>query len=170
MWKVSPWDSLVSLHYIPFSLKLPGRGYCAWQLWVLELMLENYYWVSSVVPITGSDAGCKEGLEVLPLIEVLEVVCTAGRFNMSPHLRSPLTIGHWSYFPWVRTLISRVKTLKLKETKPSSRGRGRVRILSQICQTLHPKLLPKTYLKGCSRVCTWKYTPHSSSWLQWAAL
>lgn len=100
-------------------------------------------------PSLGQMLGVRKDQKELPFIEVLEVAGSAGHFSPSPHLCSLVIILHWSYFPWVKTLISWVKTLRLKEIKWVFPGNGRVRLLFQICQTLCPKLLPKTFLKGC---------------------
>lgn len=73
-------------------------------------------------PSLGQMLGVRKDWKELPFIEVLEVTGSAGHFNLSPHLSSPVTILHWSYSPWVKTLISWVKTLRLKEIKWVTQG------------------------------------------------
>lgn len=131
----------------PLLTKLAGTGYCAWQPWVLDQELENNAWVSSVVPIPGPDAGCKEGLERTSIYWGAWGDRQCWAFQSVTSLKLPSNHITLVLFPMGEDTYFMGKDAEAERNQMGYPGNGRIRLLIQICQTLHPKLLPKKIFK-----------------------
>lgn len=85
--------------------------------WVIDACWETITDYLLLCPSLGQMLGVRKDWKELPLIEVPKVSGNARHFNTSSHLSSPVIVLPRSYFPWVKTLISWVKILRLKEIK-----------------------------------------------------